>query len=73
MIGKCDFKGIKSQAQFCKELMLRLNEEIHASGEGFSGMENHIRKQDDIKRIRRELMTLSKMLNPWEENDGKRK
>ena len=68
MMGKCDFDGIKSQCQFCAELMLRLNDEIHNSGEGsWSGMENHIRKQDDIKRIRRELMTLSKLLNPWGE------
>ena len=67
MTGRCDIDGIKSQCQFCTELMIRLNDEIHDSGEGpWSGMENHIRKQDDIKRIRRELMSLSKMLNPWE-------
>lgn len=67
MTGNCDIKGVRSQCQFCTELMLRLNNEIHESGEGnWSGMENHIRKQDDIKRIRRELMTLSRMLNPWE-------
>lgn len=67
MTGNCDIKGVRSQCQFCTELMLRLNNEIHESGEGFwSGMENHVRKQDDIKRIRRELMTLSRMLNPWE-------
>ena len=67
MIGECDIDGVRSQCQFCTELMLRLNNEIHESGEGnWSGMENHIRKQDDIKRIRRELMTLSRMLNPWE-------
>lgn len=67
MTGECDIDGVRSQCQFCTELMLRLNNEIHESGEGnWSGMENHIRKQDDIKRIRRELMTLSRMLNPWE-------
>lgn len=66
MTGKCDFDDIKSQSQFCVELLLRLNKEIRRSKEGsWSGMENHIRKQDDIKRIRRELMTLSKMLDPW--------
>lgn len=66
MIGKCDMDGVKSQATFCAELMLRLREEIQASGIGsWSGMENHVRHQDDIKRLRRELMTLSKMLNPW--------
>ncbi len=67
MTGMCDFDGVRGQSQFCTELMLRLNEDIASSGEGYwSGMENHIRKQDDIKRIRRELMTLSKMLDPWE-------
>lgn len=67
MTGNCDIDGIRSQAKFCTELMLRLVSEIEKSREGYwSGMENHIRKQDDIKRIRRELLTLSKMLNPWE-------
>lgn len=67
MKGKCDIRRIRKQAEFCTELMMRLCKEIEESGEGYwSGMENHIRKQDDIKRIRRELLTLSKMLNPWE-------
>ena len=66
MTGKCDFKEIRKQMKFCTELVLRLNEEINQDGEGsWSGMANHIRKQDDIKRIRREFLTLSKMLDPW--------
>jgi len=66
MVGSRDFKKIKSQMQFITGLVLRLDEEIKRDGEGsWSGMENHTRKQDDIKRIRRELMTLSKMLDPW--------
>ena len=66
MVGKCDFNGIFVQSLFCKQLIERLHEEIKSSQEGsWSGMKNHIRKQEDIKRIRRELMTLSKMLNPW--------
>ena len=66
MVGSCDFKKIKSQMQFITGLVLRLDEEIKRDGEcSWSGMENHTRKQDDIKRIRRELMTLSKMLDPW--------
>lgn len=61
-----EFANIKSQSQFCTELMLRLNNEIQKAGEGlYSGIENHVRKQDDIKRIRRELLELSKMLDPW--------
>ena len=66
MTGKCDKDAIIQQAKFCEMLLERLYKEIKASGEGsWPGMENHVRKQDDIKRIRRELMTLSKMLNPW--------
>lgn len=62
-----DFADIKSQSQFCTELMLRLNEDIQDAKESsWSGMKDHTRKQDDIKRIRRELMTLSRLLNPWE-------
>ena len=66
MVGKCDKKAIISQTKFCEDLMSRLGIEIRNSGDGsWSGLENHVRKQDDIKRIRRELLTLSKMLNPW--------
>ena len=69
MTYKCNFEAIRSQMQFCTELVQRLNDEIHQDGEGsWSGMKNHIRKQDDIKRIRRELMTVSKMLDPWVEH-----
>lgn len=66
MIGKCDLADIRSQSQFCTELLLRLNNSIQTAGKGsWSGMADHCQKQDDIKRIRRELMTLSKLLNPW--------
>lgn len=58
-------KDIKSQSKFCTELMLRLNEEIQNSDKGVSEMENYTRKQEDIRRIRRELMDLQKMLCPW--------
>ena len=67
MYGKCNISEVNRQARFCNDLMNRLVKEINESGEGsWSGMENHVRKQDDIKRIRRELLALSKMLNPWE-------
>lgn len=63
-----DPDGIRSQSQFCVELMLRLNEEIRNARDGYlSGMENHCRKQNDIQRIRRELLELGKMLDPWRE------
>lgn len=71
MTGKCNFNEIRAQMQFCTELVIRLNDEIQDDGEGYwSGMKNHIRKQEDIKRIRRELLTVSKMLNPWGESKG---
>lgn len=67
MMGNCNMNKIKEQSMFCMTLMDRLDFEIQNSKEGYwSGMESHTRKQDDIKRIRRELLTLSKMLNPWE-------
>ena len=69
MTGKCNLNEIRAQMQFCTELVMRLNDEIGDDGEGYwSGMKNHIRKQEDIKRIRRELLTVSKMLNPWGES-----
>lgn len=63
-----DLDEIKSQSQFCTELMIRLNKSIKNSGKGsWSGMANHCQKQDDIIRIRRELNTLREMLEPWAE------
>ena len=45
MSGKYDFDDIRGQMQFCTELVMRLNDEIHQDGEGYwSGMKNHIRK-----------------------------
>ena len=60
-----DFKNIKSQSKFCKELMTRLDDDIQKSGHGtYSGMSNHTQKQNDIIRIRRELNALAKLLDP---------
>ena len=66
---KNNLGDIKSQSNFCSELMLRLNHDIQSSGEGttYSGMmKDYTRKQEDIRRIRRELMDLQKMLYPYE-------
>ena len=61
-----DFKEVKKQSEFCLKLMEMLNSEIQGSGDGYySGMQYHTRKQDDIKRIRREMMKLANMLDPW--------
>lgn len=70
MTGKCNLGEIRAQTMFCKMLLDRLNDDIKVAREGsWSGMADHCQKQDDIKRIRRELMKLSKMLNPWRECD----
>jgi len=65
---KNNLDDIKSQSNFCSELMLRLNHDIQSSAEGtYSGiMKDYTRKQEDIRRIRRELMDLQKMLYPYE-------
>lgn len=63
-----DFEDIKSQSQFCTELMLRLNKSIKTAELGSSGgIDRYCQKQDDVIRIRRELNTLREMLNPWAE------
>ena len=62
-----EFAEIKCQSDFCRDLMVRLNKDIQKAEKGVwgSGMADHCQKQDDIKRLRRELMVLSKLLNPW--------
>lgn len=59
---------IIKQLLFCNALFLRLQRDIN-NAEEESAMKvylhNYSRMQDDIKRIRRELLILSKMLNPW--------
>lgn len=62
---KCDINAIRKQSEFCLELMRRLNVDIKTAGEKWGVMEHHIRKMDDAKRLRRELIALSKMLDPW--------
>ena len=64
-----DYDDIKSQAQFVTELMLRLNKNIKNDKSVIRGdawVDKYTQKQADIKRIRRELLKLSRMLNPWE-------
>lgn len=68
MIGKANKGEMLIQVQFCKTLTERLYSELLNSTEGSrSGLANHCRMQDDIKRIRRELLELEKMLDPWRE------
>lgn len=63
---KKDLDGIKSQSQFCVELMLRLNADIQDAKEmDYCGIDNHSRMENDVVRIRRELNELRKMLYPY--------
>ena len=58
---------IVRQAEFCKILMDILLDGIKQSTDTeYFGLEKHCRHQDDVKRLRRELLKLSKMLDPWE-------
>ena len=55
----------QSQAKFVRELADRLQKDIEARAgtiSGVQGMDNYTQLQSDIKRLRRELMELSKMI-----------
>jgi hypothetical protein len=62
---KKDLDDIKSQAQFCTELMLRLNTDIQNAEVCYGSVVNHSRMEADIIRLRRELNDLRKMLYPY--------
>ena len=56
---------ISAQAIFVKELAARLQKDIENNQDKpsvYNGMANHTQLQSDIKRLRRELMELSKMI-----------
>ena len=56
---------VQSQAKFVRELADRLQKDIEARAgtiSGVQGMDNYTQLQSDIKRLRRELMDLSKMI-----------
>lgn len=58
---------ISAQAIFVKELAARLQKDIESNLDKpsvYNGMANHTQIQSDIKRLRRELMELSKMIAP---------
>ena len=61
----------KSQSKFVRELADRLQKDIEARAgtiSGVQGMDKYTQLQYDIKRIRRELLELSKMIAPhWRE------
>ena len=58
-------RQVQSQAKFVRELADRLQKDIEARAgtiSGAQGMDNYTQLQSDIKRLRRELMDLSKMI-----------
>lgn len=62
-------KQVKEQIKFCKELMNRLNKSIEENVDMDSswwGIRNHSQMSNDIIRLRRELNTLNKLLNPYD-------
>ena len=62
MTDKCK---IDIQVLFCRELMERLNDSVLSAKESFGSLEKHTVMQNDIIRLRRELMLLSEMLDPY--------
>lgn len=57
---------ISKQAIFVKELATRLQKDIESNLDKpsvYCGMANHTQLQSDIKRLRRELMKLSKLIS----------
>lgn len=58
---------VQSQAKFVRELADRLQKEIESRAgtiSGVQGMDKYTQLQSDIKRIRCELMEMSKMIGP---------
>lgn len=58
---------IREQSLFCKELAVRLNKNITDSEKvkyESQGFDSYTQLQADIVRIRRELLTLAKMIAP---------
>ena len=61
-------KQVKEQSKFCKELMSRLDTSVEKNVEDVTswyGIVNRSQMSNDIIRLRRELNTLRKLLNPW--------
>lgn len=62
-------KQAKLQVKFCKELMDRLNDLLDENineDSSWWGIRNHSQISNDIVRLRRELNTLNKLMNPFD-------
>ena len=62
MTDKCK---VDKQLLFCKELMEHLNDSILSAKVRYDSLEKHTVMRNDIIRLRRELMLLSEMLDPY--------
>ena len=61
-----DINKVYKQCDFCKNLMEHLDDDIaKAEVSKYGIMEKYTAIQGDIIRLRKELMVLSKLLNPW--------
>jgi hypothetical protein len=68
METKKEIKVVKEQSNFCRELMSRLDAAVEKNTKDVAswyGIVNHSQMGNDIIRLRRELNTLRKLLNPW--------
>lgn len=66
MMPKKSFNPTQEQCEFCFELMRRLDQEVHYHPTvAYGRVTNYTQMQQDIIRLRRELMKLSKMLGDW--------
>jgi hypothetical protein len=57
------------QINFCKELMERLSNSINENinlDSSWCGIRNHTQISNDIVRLRRELLVLNKLMNPYD-------
>ena len=61
-------KEVMRQLAFCNTLFAMLNHDINESDAFFDDrcIANYTRHQADIVRLRRELLRLGKMLNPYD-------
>lgn len=62
-------KQAKTQTEFCKALMERLSESINENIDfesSWCGIRNHTQISSDIVRLRRELLVLNKLMNPYD-------
>lgn len=58
-------KPVKEQSFFCMELMRRLNEDVQNLEIDYGNIRGHSQMEQDIVRLRRELMDLAVKLKEY--------